>query len=247
MSPILFVPSPYPSRKITTTREVADGAARWWRKQIDGSKAPGRDNGAQHEPNNPMNSAFGAMLILSEQLSVPRADDAAHDAFERELADWIANSTEHRELSCDYDPSALLDGLAVKHGISSRAFPWKTRMSIEQTYALVSAGYGAPDVCIAGVQPWLGRFSDESSGTYVSATAFSSDGKVWRLNASPSKSGWSFEGEAVARAAFDVVVKALAHPSVNVAEPRGLHGRPYLDWLDERDRCFAAALVEVQR
>lgn len=176
---IPFVPSPYARRSTKATRDVAVAAAKWWRKQIDGSKPAGRDNGREREPDSPMNSAFGVALILSEQLTVPRNNVDAYDAFEKDLADWIENATEHRELSCDYNPSTMLAALAAKHGISDRAFPWKTRMSVYESYALASAGYGAEDVCVAGVAPWRGRFYDDDTRTY--ADAFSSDGKTWRI------------------------------------------------------------------
>jgi hypothetical protein len=238
-----FVPT-NAQRPRKPTREVAEAAAKWWRQQIDGSKPAGRDNGA------PVESSLMAIVMITESVTVPRADAAKYDAFEKDLAKHIANNFDHHSgLSCDYGPSHVLSAIASRHDISDRAFPWKTHMHVYETYALASLGYGANYVCVAGVQPWEGQFFDDGDRIagveYISAGAQSTDGKTWRLSASTTDDAWDFVGEEAARAAFDVLVDVLKQPEFRRRPEEDLRGDSYWQWRKDRQNKFTLALEQA--
>ena len=128
-----------------TKEEVILTAVQWWSDKL-ASRAP-HSNGDNNSAS-VMACLFadmGSKPITEEQLST--FEQTLTEKLQEQYDDYILNRYAGLFIiGCDYGPSTELHDAAVRAGISTMNFPFKTWMRIYKDYVEVSAGYGAPFV-----------------------------------------------------------------------------------------------------
>lgn len=118
-----------------------DVAAKWWADKL-------RNIGPGNFNNGDDSLAGGIAMILGSLIAMESEPSSKSiDLFEQNLADTIKEHVESSGpliLSVDYGPDALLGKIALKSGVNTNGFPWRTTMWIETEKVSVCAGYGAP-------------------------------------------------------------------------------------------------------
>lgn len=121
---------------MSITGRMADFAAEWWAKRIDGNVK--HDNGDES-----LNGAVAG--VLGDMLSKPTTQEQL-EVFKEHLSRYILDKASLEKsvyLECDYNPDGPLTTSATKAGISLFNFPWKTSMMITEDGIEVKEGYGA--------------------------------------------------------------------------------------------------------
>ena len=106
-----------------------EAAAQWWVNKIENVTT------SHYEPE--VNSELGALLMVKAFEVVNNLSDSYRDdvKFEIDLAQIIKAKVEKEGiliLEVDYAPDSILEEIAVRNGVNTLVFPWKTKMYITE-------------------------------------------------------------------------------------------------------------------